>query len=532
MTGIFRPPVSGGGGASTGITALTAALAKTLSLADYATYRTPGEVTAITVPNPYAPGQPNAPVHPALLVFPSAWNGYTRWLAYTPYPGYNSQWENPCVAASNDGVTWDSPATNPIIPWPGGIMYNSDTHLFMSPDGTSTMYMVYRVRGDGSNRLYLTSTTDGKNWTAAVEILTGASGSVDFASPSIFWDSSASKWVMISHNLDAAAPWPVQRRVSTDATLTNGWSAPTTVTMAPGSGRAWWHSYHCMLPDGRVIGIAQDNNQTSGASGVLYLVESGDVGKTYVVRQAVWGANGNGKYRSCIYPVVRDGRVYLDMILSDYTAITFSYAKVSPGAMAARNAALDFVSSAIASAAFLPVNVAWADSCIRADSTTTASPATSGGSYTVVSGTWGISSNRLYPVASGKLHITTPSADHEIYATFADMTTSVQQWLIVRGVDSANCYRVGVQSPTASGIQVVTWQNIVGGAVTTSGTVGVMSRGQTLGLRAVGAMLECSVDGQVVASVVMTANYAGLLCGVQANVGANTFYKNIVVRTY
>lgn len=81
--------------------------------------------------------------HPSVVDMGTAWNGYRWWLADTPYPGYNDDYENPCIYGSNDRINWEVPAglTNPIDPWPGGedgrpaTAFNSDVELVWDPDG-------------------------------------------------------------------------------------------------------------------------------------------------------------------------------------------------------------------------------------------------------------------------------------------------------------------------------------------------------------------------------------------------------------
>lgn len=56
-------------------------------------------------------------------------------LAHTPYFNKDETLENPCLAVSEDGLTWQEPpgVTNPIHPWPGH-GYNSDVELAFDPD--------------------------------------------------------------------------------------------------------------------------------------------------------------------------------------------------------------------------------------------------------------------------------------------------------------------------------------------------------------------------------------------------------------
>ncbi|MCH5217392.1 MAG: hypothetical protein J1F07_02380 [Muribaculaceae bacterium] len=69
-------------------------------------------------------------IHPKVLYFPEGWHGYRFWMAYTPYPNGAVDCENPCIAASHDGLNWEDPKglSNPLATAPEG-GYNSDTHL-------------------------------------------------------------------------------------------------------------------------------------------------------------------------------------------------------------------------------------------------------------------------------------------------------------------------------------------------------------------------------------------------------------------
>jgi hypothetical protein len=53
--------------------------------------------------------------HPSMEYIDTSWNGYKYWLAFTPYPAENR--ENPSIAYSNDGITWDTTGlSNPVVP--------------------------------------------------------------------------------------------------------------------------------------------------------------------------------------------------------------------------------------------------------------------------------------------------------------------------------------------------------------------------------------------------------------------------------
>ena len=479
-----------------------------------------GHITELVLPNPVAPAA-NAPVHPSLLEFKYAWNGYRYWLAFTPYPGFDSTYENPCVVASNDLETWVQPAPNPLVAKPTG-GYNADTHLFMSPDG-ARMYLAFRERITGGNNNLKIMHTDngGLSWSAPVTVLSGAQGVTDFASPSIWWNGTT--WTCISHQLDAASPWPVRRNVSSTSDIYGAWGAATTVTIPPLAGRAWWHSFHVRLASGQVVAMFMDNNGTSGSSGTVYLAESGDDGASYTVTRQVYSAGG--KYRST-FSLRHDG--VLNAIISDFVALKLYHFQARPGARERAGAFLARHATALLMPTNLPPGAIWADAFTRADSAVTPGTAESGGTYTVSSGTWGISSNRLYPVTSGRLLAAAGTTEHVASVRFTDITTSIQQWLIGRAVDGANYWRVGVTSPTASGSQTLALQNVVSGAVgAINKGISTFQRGDTVAIEAAGSLLRIYVNGFPVHEELCITAATGASFGVQANAGANTFFDNL-----
>jgi hypothetical protein len=58
-------------------------------------------------------------VEPTVLHFPNRWQGYSYWMAISPYPNIPGQagFENPSILVSQDGQNWSVPSglTNPIF---------------------------------------------------------------------------------------------------------------------------------------------------------------------------------------------------------------------------------------------------------------------------------------------------------------------------------------------------------------------------------------------------------------------------------
>lgn len=482
----------------------------------------PATLRALVLPNVY-PAQPLHVVHPSLLVSPENFGGYRYWLAFTPYPSTQPAFENPCVVASQDLINWVQPAPNPITEQPapaGGTNYNADTHLFMGPD-RSTLYLAYRERVIGAqNRVMIRSTTDGRTWTPAVPIIGGTQGSQDFASMSIWWNGTG--WTMLSHNIDASAPWPVQRTVSATADLFGAWGSPSAATIAPLAGRGWWHSSASRLSSGQVVALLHDNGLSAGAAGNLFFATSGDDGATWQVSAPV-SFSGGSRYRSCF---AMQGDTMHMLTGNGLTGI--DYVRAERG----RLQLLSDVRGQLAgqlSAATIPGNALWADTCIRADNATVPGTASSGGSYTVSSGTWGIASNQLYPVASGRLLASVGTANHRVQAQFSNVTAAVQQWLIGRAVDGSNYWRCGIQTPAASGVQIIGLQSVIGGSVTDYPGVARCQIGDYIGLDFSGSRIQVLVNGQPVYEMQnATFSTTGTSIGLQANLGATTRYRNLV----
>lgn len=478
----------------------------------------PTTLRTLALPNVY-PAEVLSVVHPSLLAFPAGFAGYKYWLAFTPYPGAQSAFENPCLVASNDLITWVSPVVNPLADKPAN-GFNADTQLFMSVDGL-TMYLSYRERiTAGQNRVMVRSTTDGRIWTAARSIIAGTTGVQDYASQSIYWNGTG--WTMLSHNLDAASPWPVQRSVSTSADLFGGFGAPSTVTIAPGAGRAWWHSHFSRLSSGQVIGLCQDNGISAGSAGNLYWAVSGDDGATFAVSAPI-SFSGGSRYRSCF---AFEGTMM--HLLTGNGLTDIDYVQALPGRLDLLTNVRGQVAGQLAAAA-VPGNALWADTCIRADSAVSAGTASSGGSYTVSSGTWGISSNQIYPVTSGRLLASVSTPNHRVMAQFSSVTAAVQQWLVGRAVDGSNYWRCGIQTPTASGVQIIGLQVVIGGVVTDYPGIARCQIGDTIGLDFSGSRVRVLLNGQPVYEM-QSAQFAatGTSIGVQANLGATTRYRNLV----
>jgi len=431
---------------------------------DWLSLRSPNEWADLVLTSPYSPGHI---LHPSICDIRDTFGGYRYWMVYTPYPNSDSSFENPCIAASNDLVEWDYPATNPIVPAPGGSYYNSDTDIYFDEAGQRLVVLFREITGT-TGRLKITVSTDGVNWSTPVSIfeITGVatSAATDISSPSIWYNDDAHEWEIIGLNpKDNGSAWPVVKITSAD--LLSGWDTSATwtvLTATPPSGRKWWNFQFRRLVSGAVIGLAQDNIGTVGASGNLYALYSAD-GATFGYKlldtQATkaWYRHSfsimhdpyTGQYS--LYTIgskLEEARLFVQVMRFD--AKEFASDRVgSTGAIMA-SASLGSIQG-----------ILHADTFIRANDATGLGTSTSGHTYTQT-GTAptviGISSNQAYPVNT--------AGNNQAYRNLgvtdciAKMTitekTSGEAWLLLRFVDNSNKIRVGCTSASQLTFQVVT----------------------------------------------------------------------------
>ena len=145
------------------------------------------------------------------------WGGYRYWMALTPNQDGYSQYENPCLAASHDGINWvvpngiENPLSN-VEHEPTGT-HNCDTDLVYNPDsdelwvyyvwerdqpaGTPSNLRLIRVK-EKNNSFEITSTTGGNPY----ESLINSQYRYDIQSPAIV-RRGADNWLMWSNNSDS-----------------------------------------------------------------------------------------------------------------------------------------------------------------------------------------------------------------------------------------------------------------------------------------------------------------------------------------
>lgn len=461
--------------------------------------------------------------HPSVLYVPGGFAGYPYWLLGTPYDGSDSTIENPCVYASADGTTWAAPPglTNPIAPHPGGSSFNSDTHLILSNDGT-TLYAFYRRSGDGNDTLLLKTSTDGVTWSAASTVLQVTSTAERLLSPAVFWDGT--QWVMYTVDI-IPATYVVKRR--TASSLTGTWSSATTCTVPLPTDREPWH-LDARLVGGEVWLLVMDQQADgSGSPASLYLGTSSN-GTTFTMsstsllpRQTP--VSTSGLYRSCFLPAIVDGRLGLDLW---YSCISSggSWGVARTTVKAQSETLYDPVRGMLGGSAVVAPYVA-ADSFNRADGAAGLGTSDSNHAWSAWAGTAGISSRQAYATAAANTKAVINPGIADGYFELNVTALGSQAWLIFRGTDTNNHWRVGVTSGT---LQL---QKVVSGSATSPLTtnMGAFTTGR-VGVRCSGNTITVYRDGVQVGQAVDSAHATATNVGLQT-ADTTTRFDNLWVRS-
>lgn len=144
----------------------------------------------------------NQPMHPDVLYINNGFHGFKYWMAYTSYPYSMGSYENPCIAASNDGINWAAPKglKNPIVLPPSDVNkggHYSDTDIVYD-NGNLVVYFVYnKIKVLGPSKFYRSISKNGINWTKP-ELIYQCNNPVSGYSPAVIRDEAAYKMWYIS----------------------------------------------------------------------------------------------------------------------------------------------------------------------------------------------------------------------------------------------------------------------------------------------------------------------------------------------
>lgn len=214
----------------------------------------------------------NQPTHPSVIYFDNRWNGYKYWMAYTPFPFNNDFYENPSIAVSHDGVSWEdfpgleNPLDSVTQEENDNRIYLSDTELVYNGTELELWYRWYNNQTQ-EEKLYRRTTVDGLNWTQKQMVYNRESGSQRFLSPTIIYDGGTYKMWFVTNS-----PFRVCYTESTNLT---DWSPLIDIPI--NDGLLPWH-----------ISIFRENN------GLYHIIINNFVSGTNG-ENIYWGTSSDGK---------------------------------------------------------------------------------------------------------------------------------------------------------------------------------------------------------------------------------------------
>lgn len=176
------------------------------------------------------------------------------------------------------------------------------------------------------------------------------------------------------------------------------------------------------------------------------------------------------------------------------------------------------------------------DTFTRADSATTLGNAETGGAWSAVTGTWGISSDKAYlALGSGSNNVAvvdSGASDVIVDVTFSTYAPdALAQRLIVRETDASNYLLVTNQDAGGNvGNNVSIWKNIAGVFTNLAVTAHAWADGDVVRVVAIGSSLFVYVNGTQLISTSSTANQTATKHGIGGGTKTGRF-DNFQVRT-
>lgn len=135
--------------------------------------------------------------HPSVIYFENRWNGYRYWMANTPYPYHNDDYENPCILTSSDGVNWSTPKglVNPIDE-PTSEQISTKYHMsdceLVFANGKLECWYRLNVNG-GLDQILRKTSSDGITWSEREVVLDKSTCGFYCLSPSLIYEDGKYK---------------------------------------------------------------------------------------------------------------------------------------------------------------------------------------------------------------------------------------------------------------------------------------------------------------------------------------------------
>lgn len=268
--------------------------------------------TKLTIPS-YVTPSGGETTHPSVVYSSEPWNGYRYWMAHTPYPGGNDDYENPSVVASLDGITWVTPPglVNPIDAASGDPDYYSDVDMLLGPDGKMYLFWRWDNPATTTERIYMSYSSNGINWSTKKVIHETTYANARLVSPTFIYENNGlTMWAVdIAVSSDRKLVRKRANVSSINDIVNSSWSAATVCTISyMQAGKQPWH-FSLRNVNGIYVGVLNDaTTNVSGTNGDLFLVTSSDglnfTSGTNVLIPRSSPGNHDSLYRASLVPEI------------------------------------------------------------------------------------------------------------------------------------------------------------------------------------------------------------------------------------
>ncbi|WP_044893577.1 hypothetical protein [Bacillus alveayuensis] len=475
--------------------------------------------------------------HPSVIYIPNGWNGYKYWMAFTPYANGDNQTENPSIVVSNDGKNWTLPngLTNPIIPPINNTGYHSDTTLLLSND-QKTLYMYYRTYlypGHGNiDKISVTSSTDGVNWTTPIEVLSTDATIERNVSPAVQFDGE--KYLMWTVEI-LSSPKKIKmwKSDTPDGQFTFvGSSSITLPTFSP--SQEPWHLDVKKINGYYYLLLNTTETGTSGTKGNLIFGKSDDginwkLQNNYLLTYENNSEWDSALYRSTFVPYTNETRTKFKMFYSaKSTSGTSGWRIGYSDVFFDKQERIDKHNQIIASMALGVDTCTFFDTFNRADGSIGTS--TSGHTWVEETGSFSIQNKHAYSSSGGntRAYVDILKSDFEASMFIKDLgtTSGNQAWLIFRFSDGANYLRFGIAADKS-----ISLQKIESGSSTLIARLDEKSDGKpiVLGVKCVGDNITLYLNGEEKKTATSSWQNTKTRVGIQTN-SSEVKFKNLIVK--
>ncbi len=103
---------------------------------------------------------------PDVVSFDSPWHGFKYWMTFSPYPYGDASKENPSIAVSNDGISWEVPPglINPLAEPSTGIHLDDASLFYDSASDELWSYYIGESAAIHTTQVFRLVSSDGIHW--------------------------------------------------------------------------------------------------------------------------------------------------------------------------------------------------------------------------------------------------------------------------------------------------------------------------------------------------------------------------------